>query len=189
MAAGDLETELKYLGADLGAVRRRLEGAGAYRSRPRELEVNEVFDDSAGTLRRAGTLLRLRDRDELTVKTRVADDRFKTRREITVHVRDGDIVKLLAGLGYRVTWRYEKWREAWDLDGMYVTLDEAPFLGNVVEIEGDRDRIDETATRLGLESAATSAETYVTLFGDYLSGHQMDWRDMTFAEADRARLA
>ena len=92
---------------------------------------------------------------------------------------------LLAELGYRVVWRYEKRREGWNLEGMWITLDDAPFLGPVVEIEGDAARIDETARRLGLDGLPTSAETYFSLFADYLHQRELDWRDMTFAEEKR----
>jgi hypothetical protein len=44
-----VETELKYLGPDLEAVRRRLREAGARLVEPRALETNTVFDDHGGS--------------------------------------------------------------------------------------------------------------------------------------------
>lgn len=182
-----VETELKYLGPDFEAVRERLLEGGARLVGPRALEVNAVFDDPAGSLRRSGRLLRLRNQRELTVKLPVDDDRFKSRREITVMVEGGAIEELLAGLGYQVVFRYEKHREGWELDGMFVTLDELPFIGPVVEIEGDPAKIEETASRLSLDSLPTSTSNYLDLFAEYAIRRQLPDRTfMTFAaEATR----
>jgi adenylate cyclase, class 2 len=176
-----VEVELKYVGADLGEVRRRLQQAGARLEGERSLETNAVFDDDQEGLRRSERLLRLRDGQELTVKIPVEDERFKARREITVHIADGPIEEVLEGLGYRPTWRYEKWREGWDLDGMFVALDEMPFVGPVVEIEGDRARIDQTADRLGLGDVRTSTGNYRSLFEEYVREKGLEPSDMTFA--------
>ncbi|MEA2645610.1 MAG: adenylate cyclase, class 2 [Chloroflexota bacterium] len=178
-----VETELKYLGADAGAVRAALQAAGAKLESPRQLEVNLVFDDEAGSLRAAGRLLRLRDGHELTVKLPLEDDRFKAQREITVHVADGPVEELLGGLGYQARARYEKYREGWDLDGMWVTIDDLPFLGTVVEIEGDRGGIDAAAKKLGLGQAQTSTRNYLALFADYAEAHRLSPDQMTFAAA------
>lgn len=176
-----VEVELKYVGADLGEVRRRLQEAGARLVGERSLETNAVFDDEQESLRRDEKLLRLRDGDELTVKIPVEDEKFKSRREITIHIADGPIEEVLGGLGYHPTWRYEKWREGWDLDGMFVTLDEMPFVGPVVEIEGDRERIDHTADRLGLSDVRTSTGNYRSLYDEYARAHRLEPGDMTFA--------
>jgi adenylate cyclase class 2 len=181
----DVEVELKYLGADLGEVRRRLEASGARLSDPRGLETNTVFDDDKQSLRGSERLLRLRNRSELTVKLPVADARYKSRREITVNAIDGDVEALLGGLGFTPTWRYEKYREGWDYDGMFVTLDEMPFVGAVVEIEGDRDRIDATAASLGLEGVPTSTASYRSLYDDHVRRHRLTPGDMTF-DAERS---
>jgi adenylate cyclase class 2 len=176
-----VEVELKYIGADLGEVRRRLIEAGARLEGERKLETNAVFDDAEESLRRGEKLLRLRNGDELTVKIPVEDEKYKSRREITVHVADGPIEEVLAGLGYRPTWRYEKYREGWGLDGMFVTLDEMPFVGPVVEIEGDRERIDHTAERLGLSDVPTSTGNYRSLYDQYARDKGLEPGEMTFA--------
>ena len=184
-----VEVELKYIGADLEDARRRLVEAGARLKGPRSLETNATFDDADASLRAAEKLLRLRDGNELTVKIPVLDAKFKSRREITAHVADGNIEEILEALGYRPTWRYEKYREGWDLDGMWVTLDEMPFVGPVVEIEGNRDRIDSTAEMLGLSDLRTSTGNYRSLYEEYRSAHGLPPGDMTFeaeAQAQRA---
>jgi len=183
-----VEVELKYLAADLDDVRRRLREAGARLEGPRSLETNATFDDANEGLRASERLLRLRDGNELTVKIPVEDDQFKARREITAHIADGSIEEILAALGYRPTWRYEKYREGWDLDGMWITLDEMPFVGPVVEIEGDRDKIAGTAAKLGLTGLETSTGNYRSLYEAYRLEHGLAPGDMTFAaEAEAGR--
>jgi adenylate cyclase class 2 len=180
-----VETELKYLGPDVEALRARLRELGAVLESPRSLEVNRVFDDEAGTLRRSARLLRLRDSRELTLKL-PADpgSLFKSRVETTVVIESGDVEVLLAGLGYSVVWRYEKYREGWSLDGMYITIDEVPFIGAVVEIEGEPEGIEPTAARLGLDGLESSTETYSALFQRWARDHRMEPGDLTFeAEA------
>jgi adenylate cyclase class IV len=180
-----VEVELKYLGPDLEAVRRRLHVVGASLGAPRALEVNLVFDTSEGALASSGRLLRLRDGKEMTVKTPVEDAEFKSRRELTITVAGGDAEGLLRGLGYEVRWRYEKWREGWDLDGMWITLDELPFVGAVVESEGDRGKIQGTAELLGLGGLATSTGSYRDLFLEYAAREGRAAGDMTFAAEGR----
>lgn len=180
-----VEVELKYIGADLDDVRQRLVEAGGRLEGPRSLETNATFDDVDESLRNSEKLLRLRDGKELTVKIPVDDAQFKARREITAHLADGEIEEILGALGYRPTWRYEKYREGWDLDGMWVTLDEMPFVGPVVEIEGDRDRIDATAEKLGLSGLRTSTGNYRSLYEEHRLKHGLPPGDMTFeAEAE-----
>ena len=180
-----VEVELKYIGADLVDVRRRLAEAGAHLEDPRSLETNATFDDADESLRASEKLLRLRDGNELTVKIPLLDAKFKARREITAHLADGNIEEILEALGYRPTWRYEKYREGWNFDGMWVTLDEMPFVGPVVEIEGDRDRIDVTAEKLGLTELRTSTGNYRSLYEEHRLKHDLPPGDMTFeAEAE-----
>jgi predicted adenylyl cyclase CyaB len=178
---GGVEVELKYLQADLEEVRRRLTEAGARLGQPRALETNMVFDDAEENLRQSRRLLRLRNGHELTIKLPLEDADYKSRQEINLDVGDGDIEGFLSGLGYRARWRYEKWREGWDLEGMWVTLDELPFIGQVVEVEGDRDRIDSIAERLGLAGKPTSTANYQTLFLDYCAARGVRPGDMTFS--------
>ena len=167
--------------ADLADVKQRLRDAGARLVAPRALETNLVFDDAEQSLRQSDRLLRLRNGRELTVKLPLEDTTYKARQEINLDVAEGDIVSFLAGLGYEVDWRYEKWREGWDLGGMWVTLDELPFIGAVVEIEGDRHKIDEIASRLGLSGHTTSTANYLALFQDHRASLGLEPGDMTFA--------
>src|SRR5258708_12805746 len=115
-----------------------------------------VFDDAGHRLKSSRRLLRLRNGRELTVKLPLEDPEYKARQEINLDVAEGDVEQFLQGLGYTVDWRYEKWREGWDLDGMFVTLDELPFIGSVSEIEGGREKIGVTANKPGPPAAPPS---------------------------------
>lgn len=172
---------MKFLGPDLEAVRLALQTEGAVLEGPRQLETNDVFDDEHSTLATSGRLLRLRDGHELTVKLPIDDDAFKARQEINFHVVEPGVDLLLAGLGYRKVFRYEKYREGWDLEGMWITLDELPFIGGVVEIEGDRDRILPIAERIGLGGHSTSTANYRGLYLDWARQRGVDAGDLTFA--------
>jgi adenylate cyclase class 2 len=181
-----IETELKYLHPDLERVRERLNALGAKLASPRSLETNITFDDERWSLRDSDRLLRLRDGRELTLKLPLEDARFKSRQEINVGVDGGDVEELLAGLGYRPRWRYEKWREGWDLDGMWITLDEVPYIGPVIEIEGPGERIPATADALGIGGLETSTANYRALFEEYARVNGVEPGDLTFAAAEAA---
>ncbi|MHB8507694.1 MAG: class IV adenylate cyclase [Candidatus Dormibacteria bacterium] len=185
MTAANHEVELKYLAPDLLALRARLRDLGAGLVEQRSLEVNLVWDDADGRLAATGRLLRLRNGHDLTVKLPVEDPRYKVREEIKVEIKGGDIERALEGLGYRVRFRYEKYREGWDMDGMFVTLDELPFIGQVVEIEGDRDGIDPAAEKLGLAHLRTSTLNYRSLYLEWAAAHGREPGDLTF-EAEAA---
>jgi predicted adenylyl cyclase CyaB len=184
MAGAVVEIELKYIGPDIRALRLRLDELGAYRASARALERNVVFDDERMSLMASQRLLRLRDHRELTLKEPLQDDRYKVRRELTLQIERGDVEAFLRALGYRPTWHYEKYRQVWDLDHMAVMIDELPFLGTVVEIEGKRDRIEDTARKLGLDGLPTSSANYRSLFIDYATTHGFPPADLTF-EAER----
>ena len=69
---------------------------------------------------------------------------------------------ILEGLGYLPTARYEKFRESWQLDGVQVDMDILPF-GQVVELEGEAERIRKVEVLLELDKQPTSADSYHVL--------------------------
>ncbi|HEV3230710.1 MAG TPA: class IV adenylate cyclase [Candidatus Dormibacteraeota bacterium] len=183
-----VETEVKILGGDAETLRQRLRGAGARLEQPRNLETNDVYDDEARSLTGAGKLLRLRNGRELTTKLPV-EGPYKSRRETTVEVGEGPVEELLGSLGLRVIWRYEKWREGWDLDGLWVTLDDLPFVGTVLEVEGDAERIEPALAALGLREALRSHGSYHDLYDQFAAEHGLPPGDMTFAAEAAWRAA
>lgn len=164
------ETELKFPGADLVGVRRRLQSHGAT-FLGRHFERNLVFDTPDRDLRKAQTLLRLRQTDQalLTLKrppTQTSEG-FKVFDEIETRVEDFAAMRgILEGLGHVVAFAYEKLREEWRLEGCVVCLDRLPFC-DCVELEGEAWEIESCAPLLGLELEQGSAATYHELNREY----------------------
>lgn len=163
-----LECELKFLDVDLEGLGSRLAGAGAVRA-GRYFESNLVFDYPDRSLKAAGILLRLRDKQGkgvLTVKRPPEQEEMsalKIFEEIESEVEEFDTVrKALEAVGFRVAFAYEKVREKWSFDGCEVCLDRLPF-GDFVEIEGPRELVMRCAGDLGLDGQPTSKETYHAL--------------------------
>lgn len=167
-----LECELKFLEADLEALSRRLADSGGDCA-GRYLESNLVFDYPDRSLRSAGILLRLRDKQGkgvLTVKRPPAQEgpsALKVFEEIESEVEDFDTVrKALEVVGFRVAFAYEKVREKWAFGGCAVCLDRLPF-GDFVEIEGEEPSVMRCAKDLGLAGKPISKETYHALNIEY----------------------
>jgi hypothetical protein len=76
---------------------------------------------------------------------------------------------------------YEKYRTGYNLDNVFVTLDEMPF-GNLTEIEGpEAVSIQTAAAKLGLDWEARSMESYLQLFS-HLQQAGITARHLSFAE-------
>ncbi|HSD48476.1 MAG TPA: class IV adenylate cyclase, partial [Actinomycetota bacterium] len=144
--------------------RKGLESIGARLVRERTFEDNIVYDDDHGHLVRDGKLLRLRrwgDESTLTYKAKVAGEhRHKVREEHeTVVDRPDAVERMLAGLGFRPVYRYQKFRTMYGLPELHACLDETP-LGCFVELEGSPEAIDQAAERLGFCRDRYVLETY-----------------------------
>ncbi len=171
-----LETEIKFVDADLNRVRETLQVLGAER-KGRWFERNLVFDDWKRTLRDKGVLLRLRqDRAAvLTLKQPpgVETEGVKTFVESETIVQDFDAMReILEGLGYAVAFRYEKVREEWTRGDVHICLDELPF-GKFVELEGDRELIMALAGELRLSLDTSSTATYHELNRIWRQEHKL----------------
>lgn len=158
----------------LGSQWRRLE--------ERHFEDNLLFDRDAALLRRE-QVLRLRskgDRWVLTFKGPAVIDRhgIKTRQECETRVQDGDQARaILEALGYRVSFRYQKWRSTYQRGRVQLMIDETP-MGNFLELEGDRDAIRAARDELGMQSAIPIELSYVQLYLKSRTPQQP--RDMVF---------
>lgn len=159
-----LEIEIKYLEVDHDLLRKRLAALGGqYVSRG--FESNEVFDDTARSLKAKGTLLRLREKDSRNVLTLKRDSgqshaAAKIYEESETEILHAtELRAILDGLGYAPVLRYEKLREKWLLLGCEVCLDLLPF-GSFVEIEGQETEIAACAKALELPQSKASTATY-----------------------------
>ena len=162
--------------------RRRIEERGYRVVGSREFESDQVYDRSDQELRRTGQLLRLRSARggwTLTYKGPArANSIYKSREEIETTFTSAEeagqaLEYILAKLGYTPSWRYEKYRTAFqdDQDGAgKIFLDETP-IGVFLELEGAEDWIDRTASRLGYSTSDYVTRSYASLYSSYLELH------------------
>lgn len=181
----NLEIEVKFLVADEGALRQRLEAAGAQQVRRRVHEHNVRFDDEGGTLLKEGKLLRLRQDDaaRLTFKGVAQSDRLsqaKVREELETTVGDFDLaMAILERLGFKPQQVYEKYRETFRLGDVEVVLDELPF-GRFVELEGSEADIRDAAHRLDLPWEDRILDNYLLLMARAKAHFGLPFDDLTF---------
>lgn len=191
VAADTVEVEVKFLVADLPAVRQRLEALGAAVVAPRVHERNVRFDTADESLLARESLLRLRQdtRVRLTYKglaAQDADSEAKVREEIELGVDEFDRMALiLSRLGFGAVQTYEKYRETFVWQDVEIVLDEMPF-GTFVEIEGPSDAGLKAAARaIGLDWSRRVLANYLALMELARRAFDLPFRDLTFANFER----
>ncbi len=177
------EVEIKFRVDDVGALIRKLRAAGFRLVTRRTHEMNTLYDLPGQPLRKRGDLLRLRKYGSdwvLTHKAKGKAGRHKTRLEMETKVADGAMMDaMLRALGYKPTFRYEKFRSEWADGKGHVVVDETP-IGNFGEIEGPARWIDQTAHRLGIHLSDYITLTYAGLFFDWKRSTRNPAKEMTF---------
>jgi adenylate cyclase, class 2 len=174
------EIEIKLRVANIGEIMsdlRRLEVG----CRGRVLERNTLYDTAKSHFRERGCLLRLRTevpapsslarggprRALVTWKAPVRGvgrPRFKQNFEQETEVESiGGWPRLLAALGLRASFRYEKYRTMYRAGTLHIDLDETP-VGVFLELEGDPKDIDRMARRLGFRPGDYFRGTYWDLY-------------------------
>lgn len=190
--ATDRETEIKFLIGDLEAIASFLQLAGFRLITPRTHEINTLYDQAGGKLRRQGALLRLRQfgpRWTLTYKDQAGPQsaRHKSRREIETQLESGESAgRILEALGFKPSFRYEKFRSEWSDSRGHVVLDETP-IGNYGEIEGPAEWIDATAPLLHVEPEHYITSSYSELFAAWKQKTKSKASEMTFTAVKKAR--
>jgi adenylate cyclase, class 2 len=190
--ASSKEIEIKFRVTDTRTLTRRLRTTKFRLVTPRTHEVNTLYDLPGQTLRKRGELLRLRKYGEqwvLTHKSKGKEARHKTRVELETKVDDGaEMDAILHALGYRPSFRYEKFRAEWSDGRGHVVVDETP-IGDFGEIEGPARWIDQTAKRLGIRPDDYLTDTYAGLFLAWKRHHRSPANEMTFSaiRANRPR--
>ena len=180
-----VETEIKLAVSDATTASKQIRAAGFRLSRARRFESNVVYDSDSGLLRRQGQLLRIRQCGSetlLTFKGRGKRSRHKTREELELAIGDAELMdQILDRLGLRPVFRYEKYRTEYrDADGTgLVTLDETP-IGVFIEVEGQPDWIDHTATALGRTGKDYITASYGELYRDFCRRKRVRPGNMVF---------
>jgi len=162
-----LEIEVKVPSPDLKAARERLAALGAVVVRDRHREENVLYDRGEGELRAAGRALRLRTagrKSFLTFKGEPrASRKFKIREEFETEVKNvRQTMKILAGLGYRPVFRYEKHRTEMRIKTLKICLDETAA-GSFLEFEGEREKIAKISRQLGIPKKDWVKLDYIAL--------------------------
>ncbi len=182
------EIEIKFRVDDVRALTRKLRLRGFRLVTRRTHEMNTLYDLPGQLLRKRGELLRLRKYGGdwvLTHKSKGTAGRHKTRIELETEVGDGARMDaILHALGYRPTFRYEKFRAEWGDGTGHVVVDETP-IGNFGEIEGPPRWIDRVARQLGIAPADYITDTYAGLFFSWKRRTRSAAAEMTFAAVGR----
>lgn len=179
------ETEIKLRVPGVREARRLLGASGFRVIRRRLFESNVIFDNSARRLRADRCLLRIRRsgrRALLTYKHTPVPGKHKSREELETDVADaGTLQAILARLGLRPVFRYDKYRTEYGRgDGLGVaTLDETP-IGVFLELEGPAEWIDRVATDLGFDESDYVLASYATLYVDHCRQRGVKPTDMLF---------
>jgi len=180
----DQEIEVKFYIADLPALEAKLKRLNARLVQSRTHEVNLRFDTADEALKRSFQVLRLRQ-DKAARMTYKGPSQYqegaRLRQEIEFEVSDFEAARrLLEALGYQVSMMYEKYRAAYELDGVEITLDEMPY-GNFAELEGpDTKALRIVNEKLGLDWETRAPESYTTLFDRLRETMGLTFSDLSF---------
>ena len=187
--ASPKEIEIKFDVQDLKELQRKLKRAGFRQVTPSTHEMNTLYDLPGSPLRRQGALLRLRKYGTkwvLTHKAKGTAGRHKSRVETETPIGDGKKMDgILEALGFRPSFRYEKYRAEWTDGNGHVVLDETP-IGNLGEIEGPARWIDKTAKALGISRSDYNTKSYAELFFDWKRRTKSSANVMTFDAVEKS---
>lgn len=181
-----IETELKARVDDPDAVRATLRRLGARLVSASAFEDNLLLDDECGSLFGRGEALRVRTTGGGSILTwkgpRQRDRGVRSREELEVACPDGEgLVVILERLGFVGVFRYQKYRETWELEGAEIVLDETP-VGHFLEIEAEEPLVREVVRRLDLPPESVVEESYPTLFRRLLGERGLPPNAMVFDE-------
>ena len=179
-----LEQEVKFYIDDIKDFEEHLISSGAVLKLERCLEINLRFDTPDRRLSRSYQTLRLRQDKICRLTWKGAGDpagEVSAREELEVEVSDLDTARaILEGLGFELMLVYEKYRSAYMMGDVEISLDEMPF-GNFCEVEGpDIESIKNASGILGLDWEKRSTLSYLALFNNLKENLGLTMRDLTF---------
>jgi adenylate cyclase class 2 len=166
-----IEIEAKLKVDSFKGIEKRLKALDAEFLRGR-LHTDAYFDDGKLTLRKSDIALRIRhqligrrEQVVITFKGPKQKGRFKRRQEIQFEVSDARLAEMFLGaIGYKKTLVFQKKRRAWHYRDCEIALDELPFLGRFVEIEGPNEKkIAAVQKKLGLGDLPHIPASYAVL--------------------------
>jgi adenylate cyclase, class 2 len=180
-----LEREIKLRFESPQAARAAVAAAGATPLRPRRLQSDVLFDTEQRVLSARGQVLRVRieaGHSYVTFKSPAEHPTLKLREELETGVDDGErLVTIFLRSGFRIWFRYQKYREEFARDDVIIAVDETP-VGTFVEIEGSDRGIVAAVDALGRGPADYIVESYRALFVRHCNERGIPAGDMVFAE-------
>lgn len=180
-----LEREVKLRFESPPAARAAVAATGATPLRPRRLQSDVLFDTEQRVLSARSQVLRVRieaGHSYVTFKSPAEHPTLKLREEIETGVEDGErLVTIFLRSGFRIWFRYQKYREEFALDDVIIAVDETP-VGTFVEIEGSDRGIVAAVDALGRGPADYIVESYRALFVRHCNERGIPAGDMVFAE-------
>ena len=184
--AAIMEREIKLVFRDPEEARAAVLAAGAEPLRGRRLQEDCLLDTPDELLHHKRCVLRVRmecGKTLLTFKGPVQASSMKLREELETVVGDGVLfLRVLEELGFRVWFRYQKYREEFAHEDVTVAIDETP-VGTFVEIEGSEHGIQEMAAALARKPADYLTDSYRGLWIQHCEGHGLPVTDMLFEES------
>ena len=161
------EIEVKFVLKNRAALTEKLRTAGAQLLYPETFEDNIILD-RRGELRTKGALLRVRKFGKYVLATYKGpvsiDGGVRSREEVQTGLESFErAITLFDSLGFKPTFRYQKFREVWKLGKVEIVLDRTP-IGDYFEIEGPLDIIRNVATELGMNMDEAIRLSYSELY-------------------------
>jgi|SRR5579871_1091267 len=180
-----LEREIKLRFDTAESARAAVVATGATPLRCRRLQEDALLDTEDESLRRHGSVLRVRvesGRSAITFKGPIQPSMTKEREELETIVGDGQtLLDVFARLGLHVWFRYEKYREEFALEDVVIAIDETP-VGVFVEIEGGDVGIHEMAAALGRHPGEYMLDSYRRIYVTECAARGVRPADMLFED-------
>jgi adenylate cyclase, class 2 len=182
------ETEVKIKIEDVADFCCRLEALNPARLSARHFEDNRLLDFPNESIYTHKHLVRIRTiegRGILTYKGPPRPDGvFKTREELETGLENADLaLQIFEKIGMQVYFRYQKYRQEFQIEGVYVVVDETP-IGNYVELEGTKEAIRSLAQKLGFEESQFVSLSYYTLYLEHCRNIGTTPRFMVFTDSE-----
>lgn len=178
-----LEREVKLRFDSVDDARTAIAGSEATPIRSRRLQEDYLLDEPGETLKNRRCVLRVRieaGKNLVTFKGPVQPSHMKVREELETVVGDGEtMLRCFEHLGYRVWFRYQKYREEYALGDAMIAVDETP-VGVFVEVEGSEQGVTDAVRALGRGPGDYLLDSYRCLFMEYRRARGLPDTDMLF---------
>ncbi|HYE22626.1 MAG TPA: class IV adenylate cyclase [Verrucomicrobiae bacterium] len=188
------EIEIKLKLSDPEVVfKNALELGGKELKEKEGLEHDVMYDDGKGffdafkvlRIRTApfGNLLTYKEKNEHSDQ-----DNFLVRTEIETFIEDPKAMdQILRKLGYVPHVEKDKYVKKIEIDGLVIEFHKLPFIGDFIEIEGERELVSSLVRKIGLDPNQGIGIDYSSLFENYCKEHGWDFHKVphTFDEENK----